>query len=425
MKVSVEEIEACKRRLQVEAPENLVGKAWAEAYGRVQRQARLPGFRRGHVPRNLVKLHFADEVRREVAKRLIPEVYRQALEETQIRPIEEPNLSDVTLEEGSALRFTAVVEVKPAITLGDYKGLSLKKLPVAVADGDVENVLGQLREEQAQFRAVERAAAPGDLVIIDYTLTPEGMEPRSQQGYAFIVGSEGVLSEINEAVIGLAPGGEREAQIRFPENYQREDLRGKAGAVKFRVAEVKEKVLPELDDGFAKALGEYENLEALRETVRAELLARREREARRDLEEKAVDALLAGHEFRAPESLVLRQVSSLIAHARERVRQQGGDPDRVPWDYEKLTEELRPIADRAVRRSLLFEAIAERESLAPSEADVETEVERIAQTSRRPAHAVRRLLEKSGDLDALRSSLREARALDFLIQHASVQTDVH
>lgn len=425
MKIAVEELEACKRSLQVEAPEDLVQKAWAGAYERIQRQARLPGFRRGHVPRSLVKLHFAEEVRQEVARRLIPEVYRQALAETKIRPVEEPNFKDVTLEEGSSLKFTAVVEIKPTITLGTYTGLTLQRASASVTDEDVEETLCRLREQQAEFRVVERAAGAGDLVIIDYTLAPEGMEPKSERGYAFVVGSEGILPEINEAVIGLAAGGERDARVRFPESHQREDLRGKPGEARVRVVEVKEKVLPPLDDGLAKALGEHESLEALRAAIRKELEGRREREARRALEEKTVDALLAGHDFQVPEALVLRQVAYLIESARERIRQSGGDPDRISWDYGKLADELRPAADRTVRRALLLEAIAEREGLTPSDADLEAEVERIALASRRPAQAVRRLLEKGGELDGLRVSLREARTLDFLIEHAIVQTDVH
>lgn len=425
MKVAVEEIEACKRRLQVEAPEEIVQKAWEEAYGRIQRQARLPGFRRGHVPRSLVKLHFADEVRQEVARRLIPEVYRQALAETKLRPVEEPDFKDVTLEEGSSLKFTAVMEIKPAITLGQYTGLALQRAPAHATDEEVEETLCRLREQQAEFRVVERAATAGDLVIIDYTLAPEGMEPKSEQGYAFLVESEGILTEINEAVKGLASGGEREVRVRFPESHQREDLRGKQGVARVRVAEVKEKILPPLDDGFARALGEYDSLDALRAAIKKEMEGRREREARRALEEKTVDALLAGHDFQIPEALVLRHVAYLIESARERIRQSGGDPDRISWDYGKLADELRPAADRAVRRALLLEVIAEREGLTPSDADIEAEVERIAQASRRPAPAVHRLLEKSGELDGLRVSLREARALDFLIEHAIVQTDVH
>jgi len=230
MKVAVEELEACKRRLQVEAPEDLVRQAWEEAYGRVGGQAKLAGFRKGHVPRNLLKLHFADEVRREVAQRLIPEVYRQALAETQLHPVEDPDFHDVTLEEGAPLKFTAVVEIKPAIALGTYTGVTVQHAPVPVTDEDLEKALEHLREQHAEFRSVERPAAAGDLVIVDYTLTPEGLEPRREQGYAFLVGSQAVLAEIDEAVIGLAAGGERETRIHFPDDHRREDLRGKGGA---------------------------------------------------------------------------------------------------------------------------------------------------------------------------------------------------
>jgi trigger factor len=422
MKVAVEEVEACKRRLQVEAPEDLVRQAWEEAYGRVGGQAKLAGFRKGHVPRNLLKLHFADEVRREVAQRLIPEVYRQALAETKLHPVEDPDFHDVTLEEGAPLKFTAVVEIKPAIALGTYTGVAVQHRPTPVTDEDHEKALEHLREQHAEFRSVERPAAAGDLVIVNYTLTPEGMEPRNEQGYAFLVGSQAVLPEIEEAVIGLAAGGERETRIRFPDDHRREDLRGKGGVATVRVVEVKGKELPALDDEFAKGLGEYQTLEELKTTIRKELEAQRERESRRALEEKMVDALLAAHEFQVPEAMILRQVANLVEHARERMRRQGVDPDQIKWDYEKLTEELRPGALRAVRRALLLEAIAEKEGLAPADADVEAEVEKIAQASQRPAPAVRRLMEKSGDLEGLRYSLREARSLDFLIQHARIES---
>jgi trigger factor len=422
MKVAVEELEACKRRLQVEAPEDLVRQAWEEAYGRVGRQARLPGFRKGHVPRNLVKLHFADEVRREVAQRLIPQVYREALAATRLQPVEDPDFREVTLEEGSPLKFTAVVEIKPAISLGTYAGLSAQHSPTGVTDVDLQKTLEHLREQHGEFRNVERAADVGDLAIVDYTLTSEGMEPRSEQGYAFLVGSQAVLPEIDEAVIGLAPGGERETPVRFPDNHRREDLRGKTGVARVRLVEVKGKELPPLDDEFAKGLGEYQTLDELKAAVRKELEAQRERENRRGLEEKVVDALLAQHDFGVPEAMVLRQVGQLIEHARERMRRQGVDPDQIKWDYEKLAEELRPGALRAVRRALLLEAIADKEGLASSESDVEAEVEKIARASQRPAPAVRRLMEKSGDLEALRASLREARTLDFLIQHARIES---
>jgi trigger factor len=420
MKVEVQEIGACKRRLQIVEEPAVVQQAWQRAFSRVQRQARLPGFRKGKVPLSMIKLHFADDVRQEVARNLIPEVYRQALTESQIKPVEEPDLQDVTLEENAALTFSAVVEVKPVIQLGEYAGLALAHTPKPLAENEVDEALGQLREQHAEYRAVERAADLNDLVLVDYTVTPEGMEPRLETGQTFVVGSDAVVKEIEEAVIGLVPGGTRQVRFRFAEDHRDEALRGRAAEASVTVKEVKEKVLAPLDDEFARTVGEFDSLDALRAQVQKGLEARRERENRRALEDAVVAALLAAHEFQIPDALVLRQVGNTIEHTRERLRRQGLDPDRFPWDYQKMAGDLKPGAERAVRRTLLLEAIADREGLAVADADVDAEVERIAAASQRPAAAVRRMMEQSGDLDALRFSLREAKVLDFLIQRARI-----
>jgi len=420
MKVAVEEIEGCKRRLAVEAPAEVVQQEWERAYGRVQKQARLPGFRKGHVPRSLVKVHFADDVRREVAEHLIPDVWRKAISEARIEPVNEPDLQEVKLEEGAPLSFVAVVEVKPTIALGEYKGVEVEHAPKPVTSQDVDAALEHMREQQAQFRAVDRAAAPGDLLVIDYTLTLEGREPSSQTGYEFVVGGQAVLPEIDQAVGGMRAGEEREAPFRFADDHRREELRGKSGVAAVKVIEVKEKVLPALDDDLAKSLGEFETLAALRAEVLRQLETRREHDDTRELQDKIVDAVIERHAFIVPDALVMRQVAHQIEHAREGLRRQGIDPDRMPWDYGKMIAELRPGAEKAVRRALLLEAIAEREGLAPAEADVDAEVEKIAGASQRPAPAIRRMMEKSGDLDALRHGLRDRMTLDVLVKNAKI-----
>jgi trigger factor len=421
MKVAVEEIEGCKRRLAVEAPIDVVQKEWERAYGRVQKRAALPGFRKGHVPRSLVKLHFADDVRREVAEHLIPDVYRQALTEAQIDPVNEPDLQDLTLEENSPLSFKAVVEVKPTIALGDYRGVEVEHAPAAVSEGDVADTLERMRDQHAEFRSVERVAATGDLVVVDYTLAPQDHEPSTANGYHFVVGGGTVLPEIDNAVVGLKAGDERDVDLRFADDHRMESLRGKGGTAHLKVGEVKEKVLPALDDDFAKSLGEFETLEAVRAEVRKQLESAREAEGRRALEDKIVQALLARHEFGVPDAMVMRQVAHQVEHTRERLRRQGVDPDGIQWDYGKIVGELRPAAEQGVRRALLLEAIADKESLAPSEDDVEAEIEKFAKASQRPAPAVRRMMEKSGDLDALRHGLRERKTLDLLIEHARIK----
>jgi trigger factor len=420
MKVAVEEIEGCRRRLAVEAPVDVVTQEWEKAYGRVQKRASLPGFRRGHVPRSLVKLHFADDVRREVAEHLIPDVYRRALSEARIDPVNEPDLQDLKLEEGAPLSFTAVVEVKPVIELGDYRGVEVQHAPEPVTDADVSEALERMREHHAEFRSVERAAGAGDLVVVDYTLAPDDHEPTTAAGYHFLVGGGTVLPEIDAAVVGMRAGDERQVSLRFAEDHRMESLRGKGGSATVKVGEVKEKVLPALDDDFAKAIGEFDTLEAVRAELRRQLEAHRAAEARQALEAKIVDVLLARHSFAVPEAMVMRQVAHQVEHTRERLRRQGVDPDSIQWDYRKIVEELRPGAERAVRRALLLEAIAAHEGIAPTEAEVDAEVEKLAQASQRPAPAVRRMMEKSGDLDALHHGLRERKTLDLLIEHARV-----
>jgi trigger factor len=420
MKVDVQEIGACKRRLQVEETREVVDQAWEQAYARVQKEARLPGFRKGKVPRSMIKLHFSDDVRQEVARHLIPEVYRRALEETQLVPVDEPDLQDVTLEPSVPLKFSAVVEIKPTVTLGQYVGLAVQHEPKVLAETDVDEALSHLQEQHAEFRAVERPADVGDLVIMDYTLTPDGMEPRTQTGYDFTIGSGAVMPEIEEATIGLAPGGARTTRVRFRDDHSSEALRGKSGEASIKVTEVKEKVLPPLDDDFARSVGEFETLEALRAEMRKGLEKRREQENRRALDTAVVDAALAEHPFEVPEALVLRQVGYQVEHMREHMRRQGVDPDRLPWDYPKMAEELKPAAQKAVRRAILIEAIAAKEGIEATDSDVDAEVERMAEASQRPAAAVRAMLERDGELERIRISLRERRTLDFLIERATI-----
>jgi trigger factor len=257
-------------------------------------------------------------------------------------------------------------------------------------------------------------------VILDYTIEPEGSAPRTEQGYAFEVGRGRVLPEMDEAVLGLAAGDERQVSVRFPAEHPREDLRGKPGRLTLRVVEVKEKELPALDDDFARSLGSHQTLAELRAAVRAELEAARQRQNRLGLEAAAVDAVLARHDFAVPESLVLREVAHRIGRMQAGISRQGIDPAKLPWDYDQLTEELRPTALRAVRWALVQEAIAEREELTVSDAEIEAEVARLAQEAGRAPQAMRSLLQRSGDLEGLRLNLREQKVLNLVIEHARI-----
>jgi trigger factor len=421
MKVEIQELDPCKRQLVVEAPEEEVRAAWTAACGRVQREARLPGFRRGKVPLTLVRSRFGDEVRQAVAEALVPAVYRRAVDEARLRPVEDPEFRALELEEGRPLRFTAVVEVKPAIVLGEYRGVTVRHSPRGVTDADVEGALAGIAEQRATLVTATRPARVGDFVVIDYVLRPEGGEPRAEKGYAFEVGGGRVLPEMDEAVIGLEAGAERRVQVRFPDGHPREELRGRGGELALRVVEVKEKEVPPVDDELARGLGTHDTLAELQAAVRERLVADRARQDRHALEEAIVDAALARHDFVVPESLVVRELSHRIGHARESLRRQGVDPDAIRWDYQKLSAELRPDAERSVRRALLLEAIAAREEIVVGDADVDAEVARLARESGRAPQTIRSLLERGTELDGLRLALREAKTLALLVEQAKVE----
>jgi trigger factor len=421
MKVEIQELDPCKRQLVVEAPEEEVRAAWTAACGRVQREARLPGFRRGKVPLTLVRSRFGDEVRQAVAEALVPAVYRRAVDEARLRPVEDPEFRELELEEGRPLRFTAVVEVKPAIVLGEYRGVTVRHSPRGVTDADVEGALAGIAEQRATLVTATRPARVGDFVVIDYVLRPEGGEPRAEKGYAFEVGGGRVLPEMDEAVIGLEAGAERRVQVRFPDGHPREELRGRGGELALRVVEVKEKEVPPVDDELARGLGTHDTLAELQAAVRERLVADRARQDRHALEEAIVDAALARHDFVVPESLVVRELSHRIGHARESLRRQGVDPDAIRWDYQRLSAELRPDAERSVRRALLLEAIAAREEIVVGDADVDAEVARLARESGRAPQTIRSLLERGNELDGLRLALREAKTLALLVEQAKVE----
>jgi trigger factor len=252
-------------------------------------------------------------------------------------------------------------------------------------------------------------------------LRPEGGEPRAEKGYAFEVGGGRVLPEMDEAVIGLEAGAERRVQVRFPDGHPREELRGRGGELALRVVEVKEKEVPPVDDELARGLGTHDTLAELQAAVRERLVADRARQDRHALEEAIVDAALARHDFVVPESLVVRELSHRIGHARESLRRQGVDPDAIRWDYQRLSAELRPDAERSVRRALLLEAIAAREEIVVGDADVDAEVARLARESGRAPQTIRSLLERGNELDGLRLALREAKTLALLVEQAKVE----
>ena len=316
------------------------------------------------MPRSLVKLHFADDVRREVAEHLIPDVYRQALTEARIDPVNEPDLQDVKLEEDAPLSFVAVVEVKPAIALSEYTGLERParargRSPTTDVDETLEQHaraaggVPQRRPRRRHRRSRRRRLHAG----------PEGHEPTTADRLRTSSSAAAACCRRSTpAAVGMQAGEEREVALRFADDHRMETLRGKGGTAALKVSEVKEKVLPALDDDFAKSLGRVRDARrAPRRGAHAARGAARRRSERRALEDKVVEAAARASRVRAcPTRWSCGRSPTRSSTRASGMRRQGVDPERVQWDYDKLIGELRPGAEQAVRRALLLEAIAEQ-----------------------------------------------------------------
>ena len=298
----------------------------------------------------------------------------------------------------------------------------MRHAPAPVTDENVEAALEQMREHHAELRSVERPAAPGDVVIVDYTLSPEGLPSNSESGYAFQVGEGSVLPEIDQAVVGVRAGEEREVGVRFSAEHRREELRDKPGRAAVKVVEVKEKVLPALDDDFAKQVGSSTPWTPCAPSCAAS--SRRGEIATTSSPWRARSSRPCSRatSFPCPRPWSCAGCSTTWSTREQRLRRQGIDPDTVPWDYQKLVADLRQgrrggaahLAPRSHRRGRARGA---------QETEVDAEIEKLAAASRRPAAAVRRMMDKGGELEALRSGLREQQTLDLLIRHATVHPE--
>ena len=409
--------------LNVELTWDEVEKASDRAYRQLAQKYNVPGFRRGHAPRSMIERMLGkDAVYHEGLDDLIESSYRSAITENDLRPLAQPEVETPELEIGQPYTFTAKVPVLAPVKLGDYQAVRVPLPEATVSDEDVEKVLQQLRQDQAMWLPVERPAELGDQVTVDLKLTVGERTVSDLHDNEFELTGErvGIFSGMDQHIVGMSEGESKTFTTTIPEDYANTEIAGQEAHYEVTVKGVKHREMPELDDELAKTVGQFDTLAALRAEISKGLQTRRETENRRALEDAVMEAVLAGHPVEVPEALVLRQVGHLIEHTRERVRRQGMDPDKLPWDYGKLLEELKPGAEKAVRRSLVLEAIAEKEGLTPTDADIDAEVEKIAVANNRPVPAVRRIMQDNGDLDGLRHSLRESRTLEFLISKSTV-----
>lgn len=417
------ETNTCVRELEIEIPAEVVEKETERVTRAFARMARLPGFRPGKAPAELVRRRFWDDIKSEVLHTLIPSSLENAFRERNLAPVGNPSIAELEFEPAKPLRFKATFEVLPEITLGDYKGLEFEAARVELTEADLERELEALRERAATYEPVEdRAAGDGDTVVTHLvgvvTSPKEHREPIMLEEVLVHLGAESTLDEFNQSLRGARGGEERTFTVTYPEDYPEANLGGRTVAFTARVKSVKRKQLPALDDAFAQQVGDDKSLEELKGKLRQhmeEARAEREKELTR---ERLLDALLARHDFPVPEALVERHLDARLERQVRALLAQGIDPRRVDIDWRRARQASRAAAVRDARLGLLLGRIAEAEKIEVSEEELNHAIERLAQQSRQNAEAVRARLTKEEKLASITNGVRSEKVIEFLLSHA-------
>jgi len=412
-------VEGCKHSLEITVPVAEVEQETERVVADIQKKVKLPGFRPGKAPVSLVKTRFASDIRKEVLEKLVPRSFRKTVDQDRLQVVGQPNVSDVHFHAGEPLKFKAEFEVAPTIELGEYNGLTAYYTEPQVTDADVEKRLEQVREQKAEYVNEDpRPLADGDYAVVSFEAISGTAEPVKQDELMLKIGDDATLSEFSDALRGASPDEEREFEVTYPADYERKALAGRTVRFRARVKAVRRKELPDLNDEFAKDLGDYQTLDELKAEIRKTILQEREIRAQGETKQQLVDKLVDTHDFAVPEVYVDRQIEMNMENQLRTLAAQGIDPRSIKLDWAKVKASQKERATRDVKASLLLDKIADREAIGATQDEVDREVQRIARQQREPVALVRPKLQKDGTLGRIASRIRTEKTLSFLFDHA-------
>lgn len=426
--VKLEKIEGNKIQLEVEVPKEQVDEALERAYRKVVKKIVLPGFRKGKVPRFVLEKKLGPEVLYEDALEiLLPKAYGDAVKDTKIEPIDQPQMDLVQMEKGKPLIFKATVEVKPEVQLGQYTGVEVEHETKEITDKDVDNYLEDLREQHARLVTLEdEAAQKDDIVEIDFKGYIDGkpFEGGEAEGYSLQLGKGTFIPGFEDQLLGATTGEEREVRVTFPENYQKEDLAGKEALFKVKVNKIKRKELPQLDEDFVKEISEEETLADFREKVKKDLAERRRQQEKMILESKLVEKVTDNASVEVPNVLVERELDRMLHELEYYLRLQGMDLQQydqlVEGGLDKIKEERREEAAKKVKANLVLDAIGNKENLKAEEADIDEKIKEIAEKQDDDPERVKELFTKQGRKDIIKTEIRYRKIIDFLVENCKI-----
>ena len=425
MQVTIEEVNTTRRRLAVEVPVDAVSAELDRAFGRVQREAKLKGFRPGRAPRSVLERYFGDQVRADVLSHLIEHSYSDAIQQAGLRPVGPPEIVPESVEAGKPLRYSATIDVLPKIEIADPTGLPAKRPRRQVADEDVDRAVEHLRESLAELRPVEgrEEAREGDFVSIDYTTAIGGKPlPNGQQENRLIeLGRGAVPAEIERALVGAKVGERKVVDVDFPKEHSDATVAGKTVRFDLTLRGIREKILPAADDDLAKEHGECNTLAELREKLRERIAGSWSREADEHVREQLIDEVVRRNPFEVPKSLVERQVDAFIEDLLGRVGGRRAEVERDAERLEKLREEYRPRAERQVRAVLALDALVAQKGIVVSDDDLEGRISELATQAGGHGARVREVYRDAATRDELRGRIARERALEEIFTCAAIE----
>lgn len=412
-------VEGCKHEIEITVPVSEVEQETEKVVADLQKKVRLPGFRPGKAPMGLIRSRFESDIRQDVLERILPRYFNKKIEEDHLQVVGSPRVTGVHFHKGEPLTFKAEFEVAPKIELGEYRGIEVPYQEPVVTDEDVDKRIEQLREQKAEYVNLDpRPIEDGDYAVIALKSTGGIQPPIEQDELVLHIGDAETLPGFTENLRGLSPGDEKDFEITYPEDYGQERLAGKTIQFHGTVKAIRRKELPELNDDFAKDLGDYQDLNELRDAVRKAIFRDREMRAQQEAKEKIVDKLVEAHDFPVPEAFIDRQIEAQLESQLRALGAQGVDPRQLKLDWEKVRASQRDRAIHDVKGSLLLDRIADREAIVVTQNEVDHEVQRIARQRREPVAAVRMQLEKDGAIRRIASHIRTEKTLNFLFEHA-------
>jgi len=425
MKAALEKLENSMVALHIDVEETEWAAAITKAFKKVGQKVTVPGFRKGHAPRPILERYVGEDyITSEAIELVFPEVYNQAITQTGIDPIDQPYIDAIDFaDDHKSVKLTVQVAVKPEVLLKEYKGLAAERLTKQVKDEDVENVLNQTRENFAQLAAADHDTVQNDdFALIDFEgfIDGQAFQGGAAKNYILQIGSGQFIPGFEEQLIGTSLEEEKIVQTKFPEDYHEKELASKDVEFKVTVHELKTKQLPELDDEFAKDVGEFETLDDLRKNIRQNLLASVASDADNRVREAIINAAAAEAEVEIPEVLIDREADRLLLNYMSRLAMQGIDPAPIRDKADEFRKDLAPAAEKSVRQNLVLEAIANKEGISVSPEEIETEIERNIADDTAHADEIRQRFADQDRRSRLAEAIRIEKTIDFLVENAAI-----